>query len=457
MQAKRRLLCICYEFAPQPTPTAIRTGKLLSRLSKCWKLNIVTAAPQASLPSVPDAQFWHVPQPPPSRIRKILQKLRLPGLIDTLNWPDDKRSWIPAAIEAALKAIGEAGADVVVVFMMPYSSGIVGLEIKRLTGLPIVMNFDDSPTCDDMHPEFPSASCWRRSVAMEDRIAREADAVVYVSQRNLDRVLQRQPEAIQRKFHLVRFGADPADFVAPVAPRFSLPTDVFRIVYIGEMSGWYYFRRGANRFRTAVQKIRSAINGLGRKRLIRLDPRGSSPVYIAKAVQRVIGDHPEWSDRIRVELHGIKFPRADVQSVLESEGIADVVSIHGPIINSEAIKLAREADLLFQTLPDRPDGSPGGRISAKTYEYLMTDRPILAAVPPGENRDYLRNWPGVWITSPLDVDAMAQAIEANILGPMRWDRRGMAAEITYDCKATEFAGLLDSIPANQLTGSDSTR
>ena len=84
--------------------------------------------------------------------------------------------------------------------------------------------------------------------------------------------------------------------------------------------------------------------------------------------------------------------------------------------------LAR-ADLLFFTLPRRPDGSRGGRISAKTYEYLLTDRPILAAVPRGENWDYLQGKPGVWLMEPDDEAAMQGRRQRARAGQVRAARR----------------------------------
>ena len=52
---------------------------------------------------------------------------------------------------------------------------------------------------------------------------------------------------------------------------------------------------------------------------------------------------------------------------------------------------------ILQCVQNRTDDTPGGRIASKTYEYLMTDRPILAAVPKGENWDYYAGKPGVWL------------------------------------------------------------
>jgi glycosyltransferase involved in cell wall biosynthesis len=128
-------------------------------------------------------------------------------------------------------------------------------------------------------------------------------------------------------------------------------------------------------------------------------------------------------------------------------GVEDVVTVTGPIPHREVTAAAAAADLLFLTLPQRRDESPGGRISAKTYEYLATDRPILAATPPGENRDYLQGRDGVWLVDPADEAGMADAIEqlaaAKFAGaPRRFDRSALRQELSYDTRAREFESVV---------------
>jgi glycosyltransferase involved in cell wall biosynthesis len=139
-----------------------------------------------------------------------------------------------------------------------------------------------------------------------------------------------------------------------------------------------------------------------------------------------------------------------VNKVLQNQNIADVVSVSGSLPHFEAIQLARQADLLLITLPNRPDGSQGGRISCKTYEYLMTDRPILAAVPYGENWDYLQDKPGVWLVEPTDVEAMKEVIAhiatAKFSGsPLRFDRSHLKNELSYQILVQDYLKIFDSI------------
>ncbi len=445
---RRRLLCIGFEFPPQATPTAIRTGKLLARLAADWDLDVVTANPDAALPgtALPGlATLRHVPAPPPSRLRRA----RLPKLAELFELPDDKRAWVAPATAAALAAAADHRPDAAVVFMMPYAAGLVGLALKR-AGIPVVMNFDDSPTCDDMHPSFPTPWHAGRAAAFEDRLVRAADAVVYVSQRNLERVRDRQPPGRRAKFHLVRYGADPPPADPP--PTDPPPTDpppaagepdVYRIVYVGGLTGWYDFgHRGPEpAARRLARRAVRAWGAAGRRHLVDLDHRGSSPVFVGHAAKQAVAGDATLA--VRVEVYGNRYPRAVVDRVLAGEGLAGVVAVHGPVPNARAVELARGADLLFLTLPDRRDGSAGGRISAKTYEYLMTDRPILAALPPGENADFLAAYAGVTVVRPTDVDGMAAAIRAAVAAPRRFARP--AADLDYAGRAAAFAAVLDRV------------
>jgi glycosyltransferase involved in cell wall biosynthesis len=107
-----------------------------------------------------------------------------------------------------------------------------------------------------------------------------------------------------------------------------------------------------------------------------------------------------------------------------------------------------EADVLFLALPGRLDRSPGSRISAKTYEYLATDRPILAAVPRGENWDFLEPHPGVWCVEPNDVAAMVEALREigaaikNGGGWAAFNRESLAEALSYDRRVEELEAVL---------------
>ena len=84
---------------------------------------------------------------------------------------------------------------------------------------------------------------------------------------------------------------------------------------------------------------------------------------------------------------------------------------HGYLAHSKAIELMRSADLLFLPMQDLPSGTRAGLVPGKTYEYLASGRPILAAVPDGDARDLLAAAGDVYLCRPADVTAIVNAIE----------------------------------------------
>ncbi len=433
------LLCISQSYSPATTPTAIRASKLLDRLATEWDVTVVTEAPQEGPPG--RVRVETVPSRRPRRLLAALRRMRLNKLIELFVWPDESIFWLIGAVRAARRLAAETKPEAIVVFMMPYSSGLAGLALRRLTGLPLVLNLDDSLTCTDMHPHFPSRLHYRLARRLEDAYVRSADAVVYVSSENLQAVAARQPAVLREKLRLVRYGADPADFGAPPPPT----GDGFEIAYVGAMSGWWALI--GDRPTGIPKRLFAAWTRLGRHHRTILDQRTSSPAVIGGAVLDVQDARPQWRGRIGVTLHGNPYDPAVVDRALRSAGVQDVVTVRGPIPHEQVGPIISGADLLFIALPKRLDGSPGGRISAKTYEYLMTDRPILAAVPRGENWSFLEDKPGVWLVEPDDQEAMRSVLTelagAKLSGaPLTFDRERLQAELSYDARAVEFAAVI---------------
>lgn len=443
------LLCIAQSFSPETTPTAIRAGKLVENLGAQWRISVVTEAERyhAEPTRVEVVGSWR-----PSRLTSALRRMRLNKLLELVVWPDESIFWVVPAILAGRRLIREFEPRAIVVFMMPYSAGLAGIVLSRLTRLPLILNLDDSPTCDDMHPHFPTRLHYHMAKALEDFYARSADAVVYVSETNLKAVRARQDERTRHKFHLVRYGADREDFHHPSdrpAEGRTTPHDEFEIAYVGAMSGWWALvEQSAPGGR--LRRIYGAWNRLGWYEQTSLDHRTSSPVIIGRAMIGAIDEHRDWAGRVHMTAYGNPYPPAVVSRALAGAGVQDVVSVLGPVPHDQVAGIINRADLLFITLPMRLDGSRGGRISAKTYEYLTTDRPILAAVPHGENWDYLADKPGVWLVGPYDRRAMQEVIselaEAKFAGKQRtFERDQLHGRLSYESRAAEFAQVIQAV------------
>jgi hypothetical protein len=437
------LLCISQSYAPDTTPTAIRASKLLGRLSAQWDIQVVTEAqgpPRSGGVHVEVVRSWR-----PGRLMAALRRVGLSKLLEIVVWPDESVFWVIPAILAGRRLIRERAPSAIVVFMMPYSAGLVGVALSRLTGLPLVLNLDDSPTCTDMHPYFPTRLHYHLAKRLEDFYARRAEAVVYVSKTNLNAVRARQPEHVRQRFHLVRYGADRAAVSAQPTR-----TAHFEIAYVGAMTGWWTLieqHASASRPADSLRRIYGAWSRLGRYQRTALDQRTASPAIIGHAIVAAIAEHPSWAGRVSLTVYGNPYPAPLVERALVDAGVESVVTVLGPVPHDEVADILCRADLLFLTLPRRVDGSPGGRISAKTYEYLMTDRPILAAVSRGENWDYLADKPGVWLVEPDDGQRMKEIIAelaaAKFSGAARvFERGALHDQLSYESRAGEFATVV---------------
>ena len=451
-QNVKTLLCISYVFPPLINPLANRVQRLLVHFQKKWQIQALTGRDTNAYlneeASVHFVQSWY-----PKRLIELMSKLKMDKFLELLIWPDNAVFWVLPALLKGYQLIKAQKPDAIIVFMMPYSTGLLGIGLKWLTGIPLILSFDDSISCTDMHPDAPSWLHYQLGIWLENFYVRHADAVVYVSQFNLDLVKKRQPLSQQSKFNLIRCGVDVLDFTTPISAPV-IETN-FEIVYTGGMNGWYKFYHSSEEL-TVLKKLYKAWMKLGHYQIAEIDYCTSSPVFIGQAVQQAIEECQSWRNRIHVKLYGNKVPEEILQQVLQNQNLTEVVSVFSALPHSQAIQLARQADILFLTLPKRTDGSSGGRISCKSYEYLMTDRPILAAVPKGENWNYLEDKQGVWLVEPTDIEAMSKVVAEVALAkfsgsPLRFDRTALQQELNYFNLAEEYLKIFERVGSNSTT------
>ena len=80
----------------------------------------------------------------------------------------------------------------------------------------------------------------------------------------------------------------------------------------------------------------------------------------------------------------------------------------------------------------------------KTYEYLASGRPILAAVPDGDARDLLEPLPHAHLTRPRDVDTMAATLRELIAAERAQDAAALTAYERSRLTA-QLAGIFDRV------------
>jgi glycosyltransferase involved in cell wall biosynthesis len=119
-------------------------------------------------------------------------------------------------------------------------------------------------------------------------------------------------------------------------------------------------------------------------------------------------NHPE--RRLRLMLIG-NLTAADKHAV-ESSPARDYVETQGWMRSHAEIMQAQvDADLLFLPMHNLPPGRRATIVPGKTYEYMASKVPVLAAVPEGDARDFLEGAGVARVCRPDDVNGMVQQLE----------------------------------------------
>jgi glycosyltransferase involved in cell wall biosynthesis len=240
------------------------------------------------------------------------------------------------------------------------------------------------------------------------RVLASASAIIMNTPEATERVRRSFPELAPKLAQSITNGFDEEDCAGPEPIR---DPARFRIVHTGYLhtEAGYELRRS--------RRMRRLLGGMP---FPEVDFLPRSHVFLLEAIDRVIADEPGLAEVIEVQLAG-------VTSELDREIAARsaVCHLHGYLSHDESVELVRSADLLFLPMQDLPLGTRAGLVPGKTYEYLGTRRPILAAVPDGDARDFLVAAGNTTLCRPADVDCLAQAIRDEI---GRWRAGAQRAE-----------------------------
>jgi glycosyltransferase involved in cell wall biosynthesis len=287
------------------------------------------------------------------------------------------------------------GCDLVWALMQPYASAHPVGKLAAAFNLPWIADLADPWALDEMQI-YPSAL--HRTLARREmsRVLRSSAGIVMSTPEAASRLVQVFPELASHPIAIGPVGWDRRDFATPLSPR---SDEVFRIVH----TGYLHTELGRKQRRSAG--IRRLLGGsqAGVEILTR------SHVYLLQAVDELLEQRPELRGRVEIQLAG-------VQSAADREVSAKNVAVRmlGYVEHPQAVSLIRSADLLFLPMHDLPPGQRATIVPGKTYEYLASGRPILAAVPDGDARDILSEAGSAFICRPTDVERMRAIVSSRV-------------------------------------------
>ena len=254
--------------------------------------------------------------------------------------PDDKCLWIPFAVAKGLRIIKKEKPELIMTTSYPSSAHVVGFILKKLTGLPLVTDFRDGWLQNPVFYRCPTPLHKAIQSFLEKRVAENADLIIGVTDPITDYFVQLTYAG--EKCMTITNGYDPEDFQNQEPLRSEPPTK-FVVLYSGTLFA----------------------------------PR--SPEYLLRALKEIIDAKPHLKSQIRLAFLSV-LDQEDLK-LIEDLKLGEIVHCLGFVSYSECIGYQKGADVL--ALMISPQENAEIMMTQKVFEYLGSNRPILAMVPPG--------------------------------------------------------------------------
>ena len=287
--------------------------------------------------------------------------------------------------------------DVILGELVPYGCAPGAVELARALDAPLVVDLHDPWALDEMWL-YPS---WAQRVVDRRRMRRTlaaAAAVVMNTPEAARRVRQAFPSVADRVV-AIPSGYDRADFPRDTAGS-ERRSETFKIVHTGSM----HVDQGRRHAKT--QRLRQRLGGMP---VPGTTFTSRSHTFLVQAVRALTRSDPELARELELHFAG---PATNSDREV-AQGIAGV-HWHGYLAHEDTVRLIRTSNLLFLPMHDVPGRA--GLVPTKTYEYLGSGRPILAAVPPGDARDLLTAAGTAAICNPTDAAGLADALREAVDG-----------------------------------------
>lgn len=384
---------VAFHFPPEASSSGVlRTLKFVRYLADHdWRVTVIAPTVQAYEVCDPSLE---VQLPASTRIvrtpwlntkRHLSVGGRYPAL---LALPDNWIGWFPWAVATGRRILRSEGADLVFSTSPHATAHLIAWRLARAGGLPWVADFRDPWIEDPPEPGAPNGPVYRRlNRWLERRVIERCDAVVVSTNQLRDTLRSRYPAQPSGKIRSILNGYDEMDFAAlpPAAP----PGRRLRIVHAGSINA--EFRDPVPMFQALGNMIRS---GIAHPAEFEIRFIGGGPYAQAQRVHAAIA-------AAGLEGSVVFLPRVPYDESLRELGAADVL-------------------LLLQASADTVDLVP-----AKLYEYLRSQKPVLALVYPGAVTDVMARTGGGWSADPRTP--ALEATLAEIVADWRDGRLGSRA------------------------------
>lgn len=396
---KRRVFVVAYYFPPMGLSGVQRTLKLVKYLHDFgWSSTVLTITPKTYFAfdesfltelAGRDAEIIRTNAIDPEKLFKSRKtvKLKKEWLRKILNRisqfffiPDNKIFWKKTAVKAGLEELAKNEHHIIFSTAPPYTDHLIAFELKRVTGLPLVLDFRDS-WLDNPYHFYWTPFHKTLHYHLERKIVRSANLIVTINRAIKEKLVARHRDVLNlASVKVLSQGFDQEDF-----DKFGKPYKKSRTTMKWVYTGVFYEK--------------------------------NTPEPLYKALALLKNSHPQVYSAL--EFHMIGYVQSEFVNKTKVLQIHDRFVYHDYQEHPVVIQWLSQADALWLSLGV---GKGYESISTgKVYEYIGSGKPILAICPDNDVAKTLKPFSNSRIVNP----GMTEEIR-NVMVELHsaWTRKG---------------------------------
>lgn len=378
---KRKVLVIAYYFPPMGYSGVQRTAKFVKYMPDFgWEPTVLTIQPKYYyafdnylLKEIENRGIRVIRTGTKDPTQRIINQKKIKSEIirkvfnrisQTFFLPDNKKGWMKPALREARKLLSLETFDIIFATAPPYTSFLIGTELKKEFGIPLILDYRDA-WLDDGLSFYPTPFHRWIVKSMEKKVLHQSNKIVSYTRQIKEHILKNYPFIKPDEIVIIPHGYDEEDF--EVKSENLRSSNKFRITY----SGAFYDER--------------------------------TPKFFLKAIEKLLFERPDLESQIEFYFVG-NFPKYYYRKIQKSK-YKSIFHFTDYVNHQENIKYLLSSDVLWLMI--RHSKNPHLYATSKLFEYMGTTKPILACVPlNGAAASILKDYGAAFIVEPEDVEGI---------------------------------------------------
>lgn len=280
--------------------------------------------------------------------------------------PDPRVFWVKPSVNFISDILENNQIDIVITTGPPHSIHLIGLKLKRKTGIKWLADFRDPwskwDLLDTLYMTNPARKIHKR---LEKKVLKNADGVITISN-----TFKEEFEGIAgRKVEVITNGYDPEDFKSG---KILKAPDKFRVSHVG-----------------TIDELRN-------------------PRYFFKAASELCAENADFKADLEIFMAGVISKRF-IHDVRNDAHLKDLIIIKDYMPHQQLSDVYRKAAVLLLVLASSHNAK--GNIPGKLFEYLATGKPILAlGAPNGDSAKIIKETNAGKVCALDNVNAIKKAL-----------------------------------------------